>query len=195
MPGSQKATRSKQLKAFNRCRPSSGICLAAAKLLASEGAEVIFRAEVEPPSIESPQRFRGLTSMPLRLTATVATRRLRASGPKWPSVGPGPVIHTSFYNWRDTIDLHLTTAFQKAKYQVQAMGARGDSVIFIFFIVALAVDLPVLAAYASADHANASDRVQKCGDASNAGMYSSLSSWVVSGHRRCAGRSAFGLKS
>lgn len=62
----------------------------------------------------------------------------------------GPIADMSLDDWRDTIDLNPTSAFQGAKYQVPAMAERGGSLIFTSSFVGYTVSFPGLAAYASA---------------------------------------------
>jgi NAD(P)-dependent dehydrogenase (short-subunit alcohol dehydrogenase family) len=62
----------------------------------------------------------------------------------------GSVIDMSLANWREVLDVNLTSAFLAAKYQVPAMQKRGGgSLIFTSTFVGYTVGMPGMAAYAA----------------------------------------------
>ena len=62
----------------------------------------------------------------------------------------GSVVDMPLANWRETLDINLTSAFLAAKYQVPAMLKRGGgSLIFTSTFVGYTVGMPGMAAYAA----------------------------------------------
>ncbi len=61
-----------------------------------------------------------------------------------------PLPETSLAEWRDTLDINLTSAFLAAKYQIPAMLQRGGgSLIFTSSFVGYTVGMPGMAVYAA----------------------------------------------
>lgn len=62
----------------------------------------------------------------------------------------GSVVDMSLANWREVLDVNLTSAFLAAKYQVPAMLKRGGgSLIFTSTFVGYTVGMPGMTAYAA----------------------------------------------
>lgn len=61
-----------------------------------------------------------------------------------------PAPDLTLAEWRETVDVNLTSAFLAAKYQIPAMAARGQgSLIFTSSFVGHTVGMPHMAAYAA----------------------------------------------
>jgi NAD(P)-dependent dehydrogenase (short-subunit alcohol dehydrogenase family) len=146
---------------------SSGIGLAAARLLAAEGAAVVVTARRQPEldrlvaeieaaggravavagdvREESVARLLVETAVARFGGLDIAINNAGASGEM------APVTELSLGGWQDTLSTNLTSAFLGAKHQAPAMIARGGgSLVFTSSFVGPSVGFPGMAAYAAA---------------------------------------------
>lgn len=145
---------------------SSGIGRATARLFASEGARVVVSArrkaeldtlvaEIEAAggqaiALAGDIRAESLAKDLVDAAVThfggldIAFNNAGVVGESKPST------EVSLSEWRDTLDINLTSAFLGAKYQVPAMVARGGgSLILTSSFVGHTVGMPHMAAYAA----------------------------------------------
>lgn len=146
---------------------TSGIGLAAARRFAAEGASLVLCARHDDAldTLVDELRDQGARATALagdvrdeavtRGLVEAATTEFGGLDAAFNNAGGdgemGPVEDMSLDQWRDTIDLNLTSAFLAAKYQMPALRARGGgSIVFTSSFVGPSVGFPGLAAYAAA---------------------------------------------
>jgi NAD(P)-dependent dehydrogenase (short-subunit alcohol dehydrogenase family) len=146
---------------------SAGIGRAAARLFAAEGARVvvtarrqveldglveeIFAAGGEAAAVAGDIRDEALHA---ELVAT-AVERFGGLDIAFNNAGGtssyGPITETSLADWRENIDLNLTSGFLAAKHQAPAMMKRGGgSMIFTSTFVGYSAGMPGMGPYAAA---------------------------------------------
>jgi NAD(P)-dependent dehydrogenase (short-subunit alcohol dehydrogenase family) len=145
---------------------SSGIGRAMARLFADEGAAVVAtaRRQAELDSLVSEIEASGGQAISLagdvreeshaKAIVDLAVDRFGGLDIAFNNAGTlgemGPVSSLSMANWRDTLDVNLTSAFVGAKEQIPRMAERGSgSVIFTSTFVGYSAGLPGMAAYAA----------------------------------------------
>jgi NAD(P)-dependent dehydrogenase (short-subunit alcohol dehydrogenase family) len=145
---------------------SSGIGYATARLFAQEGAKVVVSARrraaldalVARIEEEGGQAVAVAGDVRDEAVATalvdVAIERFGGLDVAFNNAGSvgemRPVFDVSLAEWRETLEVNLTSAFLGAKYQVPAMIERGGgSLIFTSSFVGCTVGFPGMAAYAA----------------------------------------------
>ena len=145
---------------------SSGIGYAAAKLFAAEGASIVVgaRRKAELDALAAAIERDGGRAVALAgdvqdesyasaLVETAVGRfgKLDVAFNNAGTIGAlGPIETMSLSNWRETVEVNLTSAFLAAKYQVPAMlAAGGGSLIFTSTFVGVTAGMPGTAAYAA----------------------------------------------
>ena len=145
---------------------SSGIGHAAARLFASEGAQVVVsaRRQNELDALVEAIARNGGTAVAVcgdirderlaqRLVATALERfgGLDIAFNNAGVVGPmGPLQEMAPSDWDDTVNTNLTAAFLGAKYQIPALLQRGGgSLLFTSSFVGHTVGMPGMSAYAA----------------------------------------------
>jgi NAD(P)-dependent dehydrogenase (short-subunit alcohol dehydrogenase family) len=145
---------------------SSGIGRAAALLFAREGARVVATArrqaeletlvdEIEQNGGEAVAVVGNVKDEAASIEAVDAARRrfggLDIAFNNAGTIGElGPTLDMSSENWREVIEINLTSAFFAAKHQIPAMLERGSgSLIFTSTFVGDTVGMPGMAAYAA----------------------------------------------
>jgi NAD(P)-dependent dehydrogenase (short-subunit alcohol dehydrogenase family) len=143
---------------------SSGIGRATAKLFASEGASVVVgaRREAELDALVAEIAVDGGRAFALagdvtredyaRALVEAAVDHFGGLDVAFNNAGTlGPIMpapQMPLGDWRQTVDVNLTSAFLAAKYQIPAMIARGGgSLIFTSTFVGYTAGFPGLAAY------------------------------------------------
>ena len=146
---------------------SSGIGRAAATLFAEHGARVVVTARrkgeldaVVEEIVEAGGQAAALAGdvgdeSHARDLVAFAIERFGGLDIAFNNVGAvgemGPVTDYRLSDWRDVLDVNLTSAFLAAKHQLPAMLERGGgSLIFTSTFVGHTVGMPGMAAYASA---------------------------------------------
>lgn len=145
---------------------SSGIGYATARVLARHGARVVVSARREAELQELVARIRSEGGQALaaagdvrdeelaRRLVEVAVERFGGLDIAYNNAGTtgaiGPIAEMTPSDWRETLDVNLTSAFLHAKHQVPAMIARGGgSLIFTSSFVGHSVGMPGMSAYAA----------------------------------------------
>jgi NAD(P)-dependent dehydrogenase (short-subunit alcohol dehydrogenase family) len=145
---------------------SSGIGRAAALLFAREGARVVATArrqaeletlvdEIEQNGGEAVAVVGDVKAESAAVEAVDAARRrfggLDIAFNNAGTIGElGPTLDMSTENWREVIEINLTSAFFSAKHQILAMLERGGgSLIFTSTFIGDTVGMPGMAAYAA----------------------------------------------
>jgi NAD(P)-dependent dehydrogenase (short-subunit alcohol dehydrogenase family) len=146
---------------------SAGIGRAAAKLFAAEGAKLVVTArreaelrmlveEIEADGGEAVAVVGEIRDEGLhRSLVETASRRFGGLDIAFNNAGGtgayGSLADISLGDWRDTVDLNLTSGFLAAKHQAPAMIERGGgSIIFTSTFVGHTVGMPGMGAYAAA---------------------------------------------
>ncbi|SCW57575.1 NAD(P)-dependent dehydrogenase, short-chain alcohol dehydrogenase family [Rhizobium mongolense subsp. loessense] len=146
---------------------SAGIGRAAAKLFAAKGAKLVVTArrkaelemlvaEIEADGGEAVAVAGDIRDEELhRALVETASRRFGGLDIAFNNAGGtgayGSLADISLGDWRDTVDLNLTSGFLAAKHQAPAMTKRGGgSIIFTSTFVGHTVGMPGMGAYAAA---------------------------------------------
>ena len=145
---------------------SSGIGYAAAKLFASEGANLVVIARRADKLRALADEIVAAGGKAIALVGDVKDEMVAKKGVELAiehfggldiafnnagTLGPmGDLDGISAEDWRDTIDTNLTSAFFCAKYQIPAMLVRGNaSLIFTSSFVGHAIGMPSMLAYSA----------------------------------------------
>lgn len=145
---------------------SSGIGYEAAKLFASEGANVVVVARRESKLNALVDEIRAAGGKAVALVGDVKNEAVAKKAVElaiehfggldiaFNNAGTlgamGDVADVTAEGWHDTIDTNLTSAFFCAKYQIPALAKRGNaSLIFTSSFVGYSIGLPGMAAYAA----------------------------------------------
>ncbi|MDC8784534.1 SDR family oxidoreductase [Roseateles koreensis] len=145
---------------------SSGIGYEAAKLFASEGANVVVVARREAKLYALVDEILSAGGKAVALVGDVKNEAVAEKGVElaiehfggldiaFNNAGTlgamGDVAELTAEGWHDTIDTNLTSAFYCAKYQIPALLKRGNaSLIFTSSFVGYSIGLPGMAAYAA----------------------------------------------
>jgi len=145
---------------------SSGIGRAAALLFASEGASLVVtaRRQSELDKLVAEIKTAGGSAVAIsgdvkdealaKKLVDTATKHFGGLDIAFNNAGVvgemKPLPEVSLAEWRDTLDINLTSAFLGAKYQIPAMLKRGGgSLIFTSSFVGYTVGMPGMAVYAA----------------------------------------------
>lgn len=145
---------------------SSGIGHATAKLFAEEGAKLVLvaRRKAELDALVEELRAGGAEAVACagdvtdaacaKAAVDLAVARFGGLDIAFNNAGTlgamGPTPDIPLAEWRDTVEVNLTSAFLAAKYQLPAMVARGrGSLVFTSTFVGYSVGMPNMAAYSA----------------------------------------------